>query len=179
MKRRFTLLLAILLITSLVAAGCGGSTPAPTTAAPTTAAPTTAPTEAPSTDVVFNWNIGADPKTIDPVLNGASDGGDVINQTFEGLIREQSGTLLPGIAESWEVSEDGLTVTFKLRESKWSDGSDLTAHDFVHQMASYKMILFNLYQLWRYFLANLLTISATTIKSTFFRWINRAFYITL
>ncbi len=35
-------------------------------------------------DVAFNWNIGADPATLDPGMNGASDGGDVINQTFEG-----------------------------------------------------------------------------------------------
>ena len=80
----------------------------------------------------LNWNLGADPKTMDPGLNGASDGGDVINQTFEGLVREKSGVVYPGIAESWETSEDGLTVTFHLRESKWSDGSDLTADDFVY-----------------------------------------------
>lgn len=84
------------------------------------------------TRTTMNWNIGADPKTIDPGLNGASDGGDVINQTFEGLVREKSGVVHPGIAESWEVSDDGLKVTFNLRESKWSDGSDLTAHDFVY-----------------------------------------------
>ena len=81
---------------------------------------------------VFNWNIGADPTTIDTVLNGASDGGDVINQTFEGLVREKSGEIYPGIAESWDVSEDGMTVTFNLRESNWSDGTPLTAHDFVY-----------------------------------------------
>lgn len=82
----------------------------------------------------LDWNIGADPKTLDPTLNGASDGGDVINQTFEGLIREKSGVVYPGIAESWEVSDDGLTVTFHLRKSKWSDGSPLTAHDFEYSM---------------------------------------------
>jgi len=81
---------------------------------------------------VLNWNIGADPKTLDPTLNGASDGGDVINQTFEGLIREKSGVVYPGIAKTWEVSEDGLTVTFKLRKSEWSDGTPLTANDFVY-----------------------------------------------
>lgn len=90
------------------------------------------PVEEPVKETVFNWNIGADPKTIDPVLNGANDGGNVINQTFEGLIREKSGILSPGIATNWEVSEDGLTVTFKLRKSNWSDGSPLTAHDFVY-----------------------------------------------
>ncbi len=80
----------------------------------------------------LHWNIGADPLTIDPTLNGASDGGDVINQTFEGLVREINSVVYPGVAESWETSADGLTVTFHLRESKWSDGSDLTAHDFVY-----------------------------------------------
>ncbi len=81
----------------------------------------------------LNWNIGsAGPKTIDPSLCGASDGGDVINQTFEGLIREKSGVIQDGIAKSWDVSEDGKTVTFKLRKSKWSDGSKLTAQDFVY-----------------------------------------------
>lgn len=106
--------------------------------------PTDEATEAPTDDtddevvdepvepIVFNWNIGADPATIDPGLNGASDGGDVINNTFEGLIREKSGVVQPGIAEDWKVSEDGMTVTFYLRESNWSDGSPLTAEDFVY-----------------------------------------------
>ncbi|MCK7479085.1 MAG: hypothetical protein M0C28_18270 [Candidatus Moduliflexus flocculans] len=57
--------------------------------------PTT--TEASVTEL--SWNIGAEPLTIDPTLNGASDGGDVINQTFEGLIREVNGVVYPGIAE--------------------------------------------------------------------------------
>ena len=40
----------------------------------------------------MNWNLGsAGPKTMDPGLNGASDGGDLISQTFEGLVREKSG----------------------------------------------------------------------------------------
>jgi len=85
-----------------------------------------------SEEGVLNWNIGAEPLTIDPTLNGASDGGDVINQTFEGLVREKEGVIYPGIAESWETSADGLTVTFTLRTSKWSDGSDLTSSDFVY-----------------------------------------------
>ncbi|PIE04811.1 MAG: ABC transporter substrate-binding protein [Spirochaetales bacterium] len=144
-------LLALIMVMALVIASLAGcsqpteTTPSETQAAETTAAQTDAPaetqaaettaaqTDAPAAEgVVFNWNIGADPKTIDPCLNGASDGGDVINQTFEGLVREKSGEVLPGIAESWEVSEDGLTVTFKLRKSNWSDGTPLTANDFVY-----------------------------------------------
>ncbi|MFH1511924.1 MAG: peptide ABC transporter substrate-binding protein [Bacillota bacterium] len=81
----------------------------------------------------LNWNVGsAGPKTLDPGLNGASDGGDVISQLFEGLVREKSGVVQPGIAESWETSTDGLTVTFHLRHSNWSDGTALTAKDFVY-----------------------------------------------
>ena len=83
-------------------------------------------------DNTLFWNIGADPLTIDPTLNGASDGGDVINQTFEGLVREIDGVVYPGIAESWVTSADGKTVTFTLRESNWSDGTPLTASDFVY-----------------------------------------------
>ncbi|PKK96341.1 MAG: ABC transporter substrate-binding protein [Tenericutes bacterium HGW-Tenericutes-3] len=81
---------------------------------------------------VLRWNIGADPLTLDPSLNGASDGGDVINNTFEGLVREFNGVVEPGIAESWVTSADGKTITFTLRDSVWSDGSDLTAADFVY-----------------------------------------------
>ncbi|XMB71455.1 ABC transporter substrate-binding protein [Mycoplasmatota bacterium WC30] len=80
----------------------------------------------------LNWNIGTEPIILDPALNTSSAGGDVINQTFEGLVREVGGVVSPGIAESWETSADGLTVTFHLRESKWNDGSDLTADDFVY-----------------------------------------------
>ncbi len=85
-----------------------------------------------SDDVVLNWNIGADPRTLDPGLNGASDGGDVINNTFEGLVREKNGEVFPGMASDWTVSADGLTVTFDMREdAKWSDGTALNADDFV------------------------------------------------
>lgn len=135
MKRFLSLLLVLVMMTSLLAA-CGAKEPEPTTpVAETPVEETPAPTEeepAEATPQVLLWNVGADPKTIDPTLNGASDGGDVINQTFEGLTREKSGIVYPGIAESWDVSEDGLTITFNLRESNWSDGTPLTAHDFVY-----------------------------------------------
>jgi oligopeptide transport system substrate-binding protein len=83
-------------------------------------------------DQLLNWNIGADPATLDPSLNGASDGGDVINQTFEALVREVQGVILPGVAETWETSADGLTVTFHLRDSLWSNGEPVVAGDFVY-----------------------------------------------
>ena len=129
MNKRLLALFLVLTMFVAVLAGC--SKPADVPAVdPGTETPGETPE--PAAEAVFNWNVGADPKTIDPVLNGASDGGDVINQTFEGLTREKSGTVYPGIAKDWEISEDGLTVTFNLRESNWSDGSPLTANDFVY-----------------------------------------------
>ena len=116
MKKMFAVLSTFLLLFVLI--GCGTTTADDTT----TAAEVT----------VLNWNIGAEPAYIDPGLNGASDGGDVISQTFEGLVREINGVVTPGIAETWSTSTDGLTVTFNLRHSNWSDGSALDADDFLY-----------------------------------------------
>lgn len=78
------------------------------------------------------WNIGAEPKTFDPSLNSASDGGNIIMNLFEGLYREASdGSLEPAQAKSYEISDDGMTYTFKLRDDiKWSDGKPVVAGDF-------------------------------------------------
>ena len=79
---------------------------------------------------------GGTPETIDPALNSASSGGNIIRLAFAGLMGTQVvdgvGTLAPEMAESYEISEDGLVYTFTLREGlKWSDGSDFVASDFV------------------------------------------------
>lgn len=78
--------------------------------------------------------IGPDPETVDPALSSAIDGGNMILHAYECLlIVDQDGNLQPGQAETWETSEDGLTWTFHLRDGlKWSDGSALTANDFVY-----------------------------------------------
>ena len=76
--------------------------------------------------------IGPNPETIDPALNSAVDGGNMILHAFECLLTiDQDGQIAPGQAETWEVSDDNLTWTFHLRDGlKWSDGTDLTAADF-------------------------------------------------
>ena len=83
---------------------------------------------------ILKVQIGPNPETIDPALNSAVDGGNMLLHAFECLlIVDQDGKLAPGQAESWETSEDGLTWTFHLREGlKWSDGTPLTANDFVY-----------------------------------------------
>jgi len=81
---------------------------------------------------VMTFNLGADPKSVDPQLNSATDGGIVINNTFEGLMRtDVNGKSQPAGAESVDVSDDKLTYTFHLRkDAKWSDGKPVTAADY-------------------------------------------------
>ncbi|MDE6699914.1 MAG: peptide ABC transporter substrate-binding protein [Acetatifactor sp.] len=83
---------------------------------------------------ILSVQIGPNPETIDPALNSAVDGGNMLLHNFECLLTVgEDGTLQPGQAETWETSEDGLTWTFHLRDGlKWSDGSDLNANDFVY-----------------------------------------------
>lgn len=86
-----------------------------------------------SEPMVLNWNLGTDPKTLDPGLNSVTNAGSIITNTHEGLVREQQGVLIPGMAESWDYSDGGSTVTFSIRrDARWSDGSPLNADDFVY-----------------------------------------------
>lgn len=75
---------------------------------------------------------GAEPESLDPHLATSVSSGNVLINLFEGLTRLNAATLVPepGIAESWEISEDGLQIDFKLREAFWSDGEKVTADDF-------------------------------------------------
>jgi oligopeptide transport system substrate-binding protein len=71
-------------------------------------------------------------KTLDPAKNTDVEGSDALRSLFEGLMNEDAqGEMVPGVAESYEVSDDQLTYTFKLREAKWSNGEPVTAEDFV------------------------------------------------
>jgi len=75
--------------------------------------------------------LNLEPETIDPGLVGGQAGGRIIANLFEGLtLRDHQLVPQPGVAESWEISADGLTWTFHLRESVWSDGTALLSEDF-------------------------------------------------
>jgi oligopeptide transport system substrate-binding protein len=78
----------------------------------------------------LRYNLPSDPSTLDSTLTSDLYAGCVINHCFEGLLRYRNSTLVPGMAESWDISDDGRTYTFHLREAKWSDGKPVTAGDF-------------------------------------------------
>lgn len=133
-KRALALILTAAMVLGLTA--CGGSSNGTTeSAGDGQTAGTEAEAEAAATgEKILSVQVGPDPETIDPALNSAVDGGNMLLHSFECLLAmDENGQLIPGQAESYEVSEDGLTWTFHLREGlKWSDGSDLNANDFVY-----------------------------------------------
>lgn len=140
-KKVISLMLAACMVMGMTACGSSASTadtqPAADGTTSETQAATTdaaAATTESTGDKELAVQIGPDPETIDPALNSAVDGGNMLLHAYECLlIVGEDGTLQPGQAESYEVSEDGLIWTFHLRDGlKWSDGSDLTANDFVY-----------------------------------------------
>ena len=75
---------------------------------------------------------GTEPQTLDPHRAEGVPSSNILRDLFEGLVGEApNGELIPGAAESWEISEDGLTYTFIMRpDGRWSNGDPVTAHDF-------------------------------------------------
>jgi len=85
-------------------------------------------------EVVYNRGSAAEPETVDPHKTSTVYEAHVLRDLFEGLVMQDAkADLIPGAAESWTVSDDGKTYTFKLRQgATWSDGSPVTAEDFVY-----------------------------------------------
>jgi oligopeptide transport system substrate-binding protein len=81
---------------------------------------------------ILSYNNGAEPEYVDPGLSVGQPDGNMCRLQWEGLTVQHPKTLkpMPGIAERWELSPDGLTYTFHLRKANWSDGRPVTAHDF-------------------------------------------------
>ncbi len=112
MKRILACLLAVLML-SVVLVGCDNDK---------------------ITGKVLTVQLGPNPETLDPALNSAVDGGNMLLFAYDCLLNiDEKNNVVAGAAEKWETSADGLTWTFTLRDGlKWSDGSALTAEDFVY-----------------------------------------------
>src|SRR5690606_29217830 len=84
-------------------------------------------------DELLRRGLTAEISTLDPHFNVLVETSSVLLDLYEGLVRlDPGGNVVPGVAESWTVSDDGRRYTFVLRDDvRWSDGSALTADDFV------------------------------------------------
>lgn len=142
MKSRFVIsirsLISLAIVLGLLSACAPAATPAPVASSapaevvPTEAAPPAAAPQGnasdPKTLIVLT---PADTQTLDPAVNYDFSGGFFLTNCYEGLVKAEGSTeakIVPALAESWEVSPDGLTYTFKIRDGvKFHDGTPVNA----------------------------------------------------
>lgn len=91
-------------------------------------------TESANKEQIITINALSEPPSLEPALIDNQIAGDISNQLFEGLVRlDKEGNIAPGVAEKWDVSEDGTVYTFHLnKNAKWSNGDQVQAEDFVY-----------------------------------------------
>jgi peptide/nickel transport system substrate-binding protein len=122
-KKIIALLLAVVCIAALAACGSTATT------TPTASGSPAAGGDAKLSDTLI-FAQGAEPRGLDPALVDDGESSKVIVNIYEGLLKyaKDSTKLEPCLAESWDVSEDGLTYTFHLRQGvKFQDGTDFNA----------------------------------------------------
>lgn len=134
MKKRISAIMALLLAASMTLASCGSSQSSASTPAgesSSTASGSTAAGGELKQEITFA--LQNEPDILDPNVTSNSFASPFLDNLFEGLVAyDKENNLVAANAESWEISEDGLTYTFHLREGlKWSDGSPLTSQDYL------------------------------------------------
>lgn len=166
MKKKYSVLIALMLVLVMVLAACGTNETATTEATGTTEAATTeaAGTEAAGTEAGADQTASANPASAranaadtlvigiaatsgvyNPVYYETAYDGYVVSLVFAGLLtNNEDGEYLPGLAESWEISDDNKTITVKIKENaNFSDGEPVKASDVVH---TYKIMADPSYQ---------------------------------
>jgi oligopeptide transport system substrate-binding protein len=89
--------------------------------------------DCPAGKVCLEYGNNSEPQTLDPGKSNLVDEAQIISDLMMGLTTDDADAKpIPGAATHWEVSPDGLTWTFHLRDAKWSDGVPVTADDFVY-----------------------------------------------
>lgn len=76
-------------------------------------------------------SVGSEPDNLDPMLSSATDTSAIMMNVFEGLLGfNEKGEFIPALSETYDISEDGLTYSFKLKQGiKFHDGADFTSKD--------------------------------------------------
>ncbi|MGF1561903.1 MAG: peptide ABC transporter substrate-binding protein [Geminicoccaceae bacterium] len=87
-------------------------------------------------EMVYHRGNTGEPETLDQHRTSTVYEAHILRDLYEGLVvHDAKAEVVPGVAESWETSEDGTTYTFKLRDdAKWSNGDPVTAGDFVYSL---------------------------------------------
>jgi ABC-type transport system substrate-binding protein len=136
MKKSISLLTALALVISMTACSGGGASSAPAASSGAVSAATSAAASA-ATDSYLNVSIGSseNPTTLD--VQKTSDYYGVPLNIYDRLVECQvvngETKIVPGLADTWEISKDGLTYTFKLHKGvKFSNGEELKADDVVY-----------------------------------------------
>jgi oligopeptide transport system substrate-binding protein len=128
-----SLLLAVVMLVSLFA-GCGTNTDneTPTTTTDTESSDSSSDTTVANGGVKLNLVISEELSTVDPALNYSMGAMQMITLTNQGLMTfDENGQVTCGLAESYDVSEDGTTYTFHIRDAYWSNGTKVTSNDFL------------------------------------------------
>jgi len=131
MKRKSLMVcLALLLALSTLLSACAPKAPAQ--------GEVTEPTPTAAAEKSVNILIESEPPSVDPQIGTDLYSFFIGQHVLEGLVRVYDGEVTPGVAEKWDISPDGLTYTFHLRDTKWSDGVPVKAQDFAY--AIYRLL---------------------------------------
>ena len=86
----------------------------------------------PAGQACLEYGNTVDPNTLDPAKATLTNESAILGELLQGLTQNDADSdPIPGMATNWETSADGLTWTFHLRDAQWSDGTAVTADDFV------------------------------------------------
>ena len=129
MKRTLATLLAALMLFGLTACSSNDN---PATSDGGAAPSSEGSTPSANGGKYLNVMLGTNVMSLDTNLATDGDSFEVIADCIDGLTQmDAEGAAIPAIAEDWDISEDGLTYTFHLRDAKWANGDPVTANDFV------------------------------------------------
>lgn len=131
MKKNISMLAGIALLAGTILAGCTGGGQAPTTQPAGEGTTQEAAAPASNVEQIFRANLTSEPSTADPGLAKDATSGTLVRATFDGLTRlDGDSKPMNSVASDVKLSDDNLVYTFTLRDSKWSNGDPVTAHDF-------------------------------------------------
>ena len=187
MSKKLWIIMSLVAILTM-SVGCGTQTAAPTTSAPAAEEPTAAPTEEPADaeepaateepataeepaasdeKVTMTIGIASDPDTLNALVSNEINTSLMLNNTYPTLyVMDENANKVPYIIEEPEISDDGLTVTIRVKDGlHWTDGEPITAEDIVW---TYNAVYEGKFQ-WTYTVLEGITWEATDERTVVFK----------